>query len=302
MHTQSKLQLLPIILSSFPLLVDALLPTNTDDEGLSDPISESIFDLMATVLIASILTIDVDRIKQRKKPLQRSFFFASLFITLAIISPMQIWFCARAYKATNDTFFIVYLATTLLSGFLLYGFNAAIIMICCMRDIPVKYLDLLPTFLTCTCMFGNDSIFGFLAMRRGYVNPPTYWFVYGPIIIAFFTGVGIFIYVLKWELVSDDYVEENKRLKKKFQIYRRKSRRATWIMEFCSQLMFCLIVAPSVLWIKFHLTLGFIAFTMEDISMKLQRESESEETEKIKNETKTGNEPTNEKESAIENC
>src|SRR6185437_8572358 len=97
MYAQSKLsniQLLLSIILLFPLLVDALLPTSTDDE--SDPISESVFDLMATVLIASILTIDVDRIERRKKLLQRTFFSTSLFITLGIISPMQIWFCARA--------------------------------------------------------------------------------------------------------------------------------------------------------------------------------------------------------------
>ncbi|CAG8632931.1 4864_t:CDS:2 [Paraglomus occultum] len=267
MYGQSKLnfQLLPSIILLFPLLVDALLPTNTDDEGLSDPTSESVFDLMATVLIASILTIDVDRIKRGRK----------------------------AYKVTKDTFFIEYLITTLLSGILLYGFNA--VMICCMRNIPVKYFELLPTFLTCTCMFGNDLTFGFLAVRRGYVNS---WFVFGPVIVAFFIGVGIFMYVLKWELTSDHYVKEDEKLKKLFKVYQRKSRRATWIIGFCSQLMFCLIVAPSVLWIKFHLTLGFIAFTMEDISMKLQRRIE--ETEIIKNETENGTASANEKDVAIE--
>jgi len=113
--------------------------------------------------------------------------------------------------------------------------------------------------------------------------------VFGPVILAFFIGVGLFLYVLNWELPSDDYMKEDEKLKKMFKVCGRKSRRATWIIGFCSQLMFCLIVAPSVLWIKFHLTLGFIAFTMEDISMKLQRKIEETENE-VKSRTELANE------------
>ena len=196
-YTQLKLsniQFLPSVILLFPLLVDALLPTN--DHSTSDPIGESVFDLMATVLIASVITIDVDRIKRKQKFLLKTFFSASAFITYVIIFPMQIWFCVRAYKVTKDTFFIAYLITTLLAGVTQYVIT--LIVAYCITPVN-RFHYLFGGLLSLTYSFGKEIIFGFLAVKRGYVNQSTCWFVFGPVIVAYLIGTGLFIYVqMNW--------------------------------------------------------------------------------------------------------
>ncbi|CAG8566409.1 835_t:CDS:1 [Paraglomus occultum] len=171
----------------------------------------------------------------------------------------------------------------------------------------VKYVYLLPLFLHMICRFGKDLIFGFMAVNRKYVKSSTYWFVFGPLIVAFCIGVGLFIFTLKtsdeldeWERtlerMDDKVIEEERNIKRKMfiKVFGRKFRRAVWIVGFCSQLMFCLVVAPSVLWIKLYLTLGFIAFTMLNISIALQCKMEKSEIER-----KTG---TNQEEISVKIC
>ncbi|CAG8623319.1 12_t:CDS:2 [Paraglomus brasilianum] len=199
-------------------MVDAL-PTPTDGNS-SDPTSESVFDLMSTVLIASIITIDVDHIKRGEKLLQRTFYSVCALITFLIIPSMEIWFCVGAYKDTNDTFFIAYLTTILLMRALRHA-----IELCRMRNMSVKYVYLLPLFLYFICRFGKDIVFGFMAVKRGYVKSPTHWFVFGPLIMAFLVGVGLFIYILKssdelneWEQTLEamnDKVTEEERNEKR---------------------------------------------------------------------------------------
>ena len=157
------IQFLPSVILLFPLLVDALLPTN--DHSTSDPIGESVFDLMATVLIASVITIDVDRIKHEGNLLKRILDGVKILL-LITRNYMEIWFFVRAYKDTKDMFFIAFLITTLLVGLPLI----AIIInykvpkkIKSVRKLPVKYAIGLPDLLTMTCRFINDLTFGFLA-------------------------------------------------------------------------------------------------------------------------------------------
>jgi len=256
----------------------------------SDPINESVFDLMATVLIASVIIVDVDHIKRHEIFLQKMFLCIGIFLACLIIPSMEIWFCYRAYNDTKDTFFLAYLITTVFLRTLIYGIEGFR-----MRSISVKYCYLLPISLCYICRFIKDIIFGFVAVNRGYINSPTHWFIVGPVILAFFIGAELFINAItssdkklnEWEQASDEIAiaeksddiaiakERNEKHKKLVNASYRKTQRPKWIIGFCSNLIFSLIVAPSVLWIKFYLMLGFIVYTMADVSKKLERKFEA---------------------------
>ena len=105
------IKLLPaIIILVFFGSVNALIK----DDGTSDSIIEATFDLMVTVLIASVITIDVDRIK--KTDLLIKIFDKSAYIFFPLLGPLQMWFCIRGYISFHDFFFIAYLIVKLTIG------------------------------------------------------------------------------------------------------------------------------------------------------------------------------------------
>src|SRR6266542_5099231 len=118
---------------------------------------------------------------------------------------------------------------------------------------------------------------------RNYVKLSIYLFVFVPIIIAFFIGIVLYLYVLTSSEELNDRELYNMEGDEPFKKFKESSievlktfQRPSWIIGFCSSLMFCLIVIPSVLWIKVYLTLAFISITMQDISMRLQHKIEDE--------------------------
>ncbi|CAG8531315.1 2944_t:CDS:1 [Paraglomus brasilianum] len=280
------LTLLTLTILAFPGLTDALFKELDEN---SDPITESIFDLMATVLIASIITVDVKRISDEKKFLQKLFLYISYGLSYFLSIPLQIWFMVKAYRRTRDRFFYVYLVITFLQDITFFIF---IFMMRC-TSLQKKYIALLPSLLQLLTVFAKELIFLFLAVRRRYVNPSAYWFVLGPIFLAFFIGITLYLYAIKRskelnseelyeehgfkELINMEEADRNEVLKRTLsnfmkirKITAKKFRRASWIIGFCLALTFCLIMAPSVLWAKAYIMLRFVCFTTNDIEVKLQ--------------------------------
>src|SRR5438128_1001948 len=122
LYTKSNLpnfKLLSLILLAFSGHTDALFTGLNEN---SDPISESVFDLMATVLIASVITIDANRIRHKRRFLQATFYYIAVSITCVLLPALQIWFSVKAYHTTRDRFFLVYLVITFFQGLFIYIF------------------------------------------------------------------------------------------------------------------------------------------------------------------------------------
>ncbi|CAG8654732.1 1056_t:CDS:2, partial [Paraglomus occultum] len=100
----------------------------------------------------------------------------------------------------------------------------------------------------------RDFVFAILAVSREYVDRLTCWFVFGPILVAFVIGIMVFIYLLKSPHDNFDDLIEKDTLKSLALI-----------------------------------TLAFICFTMEDISLKLHHKIKAGEPVN----TETASEPVN---------
>jgi hypothetical protein len=81
---------------------------------------------------------------------------------------------------------------------------------------------------------------------------------------------------LKEKAPNDEELKErapnSEKLKEKDEINEEEFERQGWISVFCSSLMICTITGPSVLWIKAYITLGLIAYMIEELIKKLKNE------------------------------
>jgi hypothetical protein len=203
---------------------------------------------------------------------------------------LPIWFFVRAYQITQDYFFIAYLIVDYSVKYPL-SYVIVIILRCC--RVKEKKLFIVITPLECAAIFAKDFVFGFLAVKRNYVSLSTCWFVFGPVVIAYFIGFVLTIYIyMQFSKNSKNSTEYNMNddpplcgeLLEKSEWTReafRKTRRASWIIGFCTHLVFCLVVAPSVLWAKAFLTLVLIDFTITDNLCKIEEKIKAAENEII---------------------
>ncbi|CAG8667609.1 6137_t:CDS:1 [Dentiscutata erythropus] len=283
------IKFLPTIIPIFFNSVNAL--TENQVVGSSDSIIESIFDLMTTVLISSVITIDASAIKDYKKLkyLRNMFYISGNSIRALVLPLLQIMFCVKVYTNTQNFLFIIYLIVTLIINFFqiflsilfqiyLYFINNNNSS----RFIFHKLSAIIPPLLSGLFRFIADITFVFLAVKEGYVAP-AYSFLLVPIIVAFVVAFLMFLdifYDLHKDLQKKNelylfYIYEEKfdELDQIDKILRplRRSNRPMAIIGFCSGVVFCTIVGPSILWVKTYLILAFTSFILTDTSYKLYK-------------------------------
>ncbi|RIA84258.1 hypothetical protein C1645_422611 [Glomus cerebriforme] len=117
------------------------------------------------------------------------------------------------------------------------------------KDFTNKKIFSVLFILTISNFVGNLIFFITAAKNNNYVDSSTWLFVLIPVIIAFMLGFIRFFYQLMGEKDKITKV-----------VYQRPIR-IVWI---CTQLLFCTIVGPSVLWIKIYLASAIILFTLLD--------------------------------------
>ncbi|CAG8478884.1 14553_t:CDS:1 [Gigaspora margarita] len=271
--------------------------------GSYNPIIEATYDLMITVMVPVVLTIDIDSerfINANERNKLRQILKYLKFIPAIILFPLQIFFCLQAYYYFNDDFFIMYLIA---KNIVLVGttFSTTCISVCLLglfylRDHftlngskkihKTEKALVFPSMMVSLSIFIVDLVFIILAANRGnnqYVDMSTYLFVLVPISVSFVVGMLLYIHIInhvgleqekKWDGKSLNY----KGLKDWVSdaIKREQLERAASIVNFCSELVFCAIVAPTVLWIKTYLFLSFLSYSMNDLYLKLKHKQESE--------------------------
>ncbi|CAG8446474.1 12811_t:CDS:1 [Dentiscutata heterogama] len=287
--------------------------------GASNPIIEATYDLMVLVIIPVVLTIDIDSEKfinaSERRELRHILKYLKLAPTI-VLFPLQIWFCIQSYYFFNDEFFIMYFIAK--NIVLVCTTFSTTCISCCL--LGLFYLNnhfntsndskkthkteralVFPSIIVSLSIFTVDLVFLILAANRNgdqYVDMSTYLFVLVPISVSFVAGMLLYIHIFR-HVGSPDEQERiwiNKGLDFKGlkdwvgnAIKREQLERATSIVSFCSELIFCAIVAPSVLWIKTYLFLSFLSYSMNDLYLKLKHKQEDcEKSEhKQKNSTAT---------------
>ncbi|CAG8615990.1 1719_t:CDS:1 [Paraglomus brasilianum] len=246
------IQLLSLIILGFSDSANAF-KGNTSS---ANEIIETVFDLLITVLIPVILVAKNN--KTDTSIFSRAWLtFLAIILNYAQLS-LKIWFWVRAYETTHDFFFITYLIANITTSQIL----------CCFIRIHPRIVVTIISSST----FVIDLVFLFLAAKKGYVDSSTYLFIVIPIIIAFALAIVIFVKIIR-ENPEDDHKDDDI-----FSLYMLdfgKFNRPIWIIGFCSSLVNCSIVGPSILWIKVYITLGIISYTAVDTRDEL-RDKESE--------------------------
>ncbi|CAG8595739.1 2767_t:CDS:1 [Acaulospora morrowiae] len=228
--------------------------------GASNLISESIFDFLIIVIIPVILTTEVNRKLDESKAFIKLLLYVHIIISLGI-GGLRILFLVKIYKATDDFFFMIYLIIEL--GIPL----VFLIVFILVRD------AFYPVILNGVSIFTKNLVFLFLAVEKGYVDSDTYLFVLLPVILAFIIGMITFMYKRKEDEnthISDKRMSPHKLFRADYGKYRR----PMWTIEFCCDLIFCLIAAPSVIWIKMFLALLFTCYTVNDFYLRLKERVE----------------------------
>lgn len=263
-----------------------------DNIGASNPITETVFDQMVAILIPLIL-IAKPKYNDKNKIILKA--LRSIILVISIVAySLKIWFCVRIYKITQDYFFISYLITILVVNITFSVWDGCIAS---QFFIQQKMLAI----VVVSAFFAIHLIFFFLAAHKNYVDLSTYPFILVPITIAFIIAVVMIIFVIKNidddndAIVDLEGISNNlKNLKNpnELKYFRKKVlkdmtsvdfgkyNRPMWIVCFCSELVFCSIVGPSILWIKAYITLGFVLYVADDSYKELKRAKEEKNKRK----------------------
>lgn len=296
------INLLLAIIFVFFDLVNAFKGNESDNNS----VIEAVFDLMITVLIPLIYSLN-ENLKEIKLFELISEGHLKFFKRLPMITmnSLLIWFCVSKYQITHDFFFIIYLITKLLYNYIknITDYITSILLLLKCFDFIVSSKSL---YISCLLIYvlnnAIDFIFLFLAVKRNYVDKTNLFFALVPIIIAFIIGVLIFIcnVCLESNAMSNDKEDKEAPIDKKaskdeepskdvdvlnivivsnekapkdeetLKTNEEEFKRQRWISVFCGSLITCTIVGPSVLWIKSYIMLGFIAYMLEELLKKLK--------------------------------
>ncbi|CAG8610861.1 2967_t:CDS:2, partial [Dentiscutata erythropus] len=229
----------------------------TENIGASNPIIEATYDLMILVIVPVVLTIDIDSEKFINASERRE--LRHILKYLKFVPAINIVLVCTTFSTTC-------ISCCLLGLFYLNAhFNTS-------NDSKKTHKTeralVFPSIIVSLSIFIVDLVFLILAANRNNGQHPgspdeqeRIWINNG----LDFKGL-------------KDWVGDA--------IKREQLERATSIVSFCSELIFCAIVAPSVLWIKTYLFLSFLSYSMNDLYLKLKHKQE--DCEKSKHKQKNG--------------